>query len=108
MYNALKVCFRLGMHDNQANEDKLLKSICKGLAGKPDLAQRIDSILKLANEPTSTGRIRSADEVEELLVQELRKLGNESISGWAQGVDKRVGDELKQEEPTVKKREKKR
>ena len=108
MYNALKVCFRLGMRKKPENEDKLLNSICRGLEGKPELAKRIDSIITLANEPTSTGRIRSADEVEDLLVQELRKLGNESMTGWAQGVDKRVGNELKQEEPTVKKREKKR
>tara|TARA_B110000014_G_scaffold171670_1_gene122144 strand:- start:183 stop:476 length:294 start_codon:yes stop_codon:yes gene_type:complete len=85
----------------------LLSSIHDGLINHPDLAERFDSILKIANEPSADGKIRSADEVESMLIEELRKLGNESLVGWAEGVDHRLGEELKAEDPTVKMREKK-
>ena len=88
-------------------DPRLLHSITEGLSAKPELASRIASIIELANEPTAEGRIRSADEVEALLVEELRKLGSESIEGWSKGVNEHLGKELKEEEPTAQMREKK-
>jgi len=61
----------------------------------------------MVGEPGEGGRIRSADEVEALLVEELRKLVNESLVGWAEGVDRRVGEDLRKAEPGAKMREKK-
>lgn len=71
------------------------------------MAERVLSILKLADEPLDSGRIRSADEVESLLVEELRKLGNDSLSAWAGGVNENVYSTLKTENPQVQLREKK-
>ena len=42
-----------------------------------------------------------------MLIEELRKLGNESLVDWAEGVDGRMGEELKEQDPTVNMREKK-
>ena len=88
-------------------EPSVLSSINEGLLNQPELATRIDSIIKLGNEPDENGKIRSADEVESMLIEELRKLGNESLSGWAESADRRLGKELKAEEPKVQMREKK-
>ena len=70
------------------------------------MAERILSILKIADKPLDSGEIRSADEVESLLVDELRKLGNESLSTWAGGVDENVSLAYKAENPQAQLREK--
>ena len=85
-----------------------IQQLAVGLADKPELAQRLLKIVKLANEPTESGKIRSADEVEALLVEEVRKLGNQTLSSWAQGVDLKLGKELKAQEGQTQMREKKR
>jgi hypothetical protein len=52
--------------------------------------------------------LKTADEVEELLIQEMRQLGNRSMSQWATHAEERVSKELKQQDPTVRSRKKKR
>lgn len=86
---------------------RVLSSIHDGLVNNPELASRIASIIELSNEPDENGKIRSADEVESLLIEEVRKLGNESLSRWAAGADRKLGKDLKQADPTVQMREKK-
>jgi len=86
---------------------KTIQQLSAGLADKPELAQRLLKIVKLANEPTETGKIRSADEVEALLIEEIRKLGNQTLSSWAQGMDMKLGQELKAQCGRTQMREKK-
>jgi len=88
-------------------DPNLLRTISDGLSGHPELAARIDTIVRLANEPMDDGQLRSAHEVEALLVEELRNLGNETIQGWSSVMDRRLGEQLKEEEPTTQMREKK-
>ena len=77
------------------------------LSNRPIMAERILSILKIADEPLESGKIRSADEVESLLVEELRKFGNESLSSWASGVDENVSSAFKAENSQAQLLEKK-
>ncbi|MDP6736543.1 MAG: hypothetical protein QF732_08605 [Nitrospinaceae bacterium] len=84
-----------------------IQQLASGLADKPELAQRLLKIVKLANEPTESGKVRSADEVEALLVEEVRKLGNQTLSSWAQDVDMKLGKELKAQSVQTQMREKK-
>ncbi len=86
---------------------EVLTSIQSKLADRPELADRIHSILKITDEPLSDGIIRSADEVELLLVEAIRKLGNESLGGWADGVDRKLGKDIKERDPQAQIREKK-
>jgi hypothetical protein len=51
--------------------------------------------------------LKTADEVEELLIQEMRQLGNSSMSQWATHAEERVSKELKEQDPTVRSRKKK-
>ena len=96
--------------DDKTKEAKAakLEQLVRTLADKPELTDRLLSIAKLADEPTQTGRIRSADEIESLLVEAVRKLGNETLATWAQGVDTKLGEELKAEVIPTHMREKKR
>lgn len=108
MYARSHSCNRLGMGKRQtATKPDVLTSIQSILSDQPELADRIHSILQISNEPLSEGKIRSADEVEMLLVEELRKLGNESLTGWAGGVDRKLGEEVKAQDPKAQMREKK-
>ena len=73
---------------------------------QPEMLARVESILALAQ--AAEGPLKSADEVEELLIQELRKLGHSTMTQWATQAEVRVGDELKSEDATVRSRKKKR
>jgi hypothetical protein len=52
--------------------------------------------------------LKSADEVEELLIEEMRRLGGDTLRLWARQAEERVSKELKTEDPTVLSRKKKR
>jgi len=71
----------------------------------PEMMERVQSILELTR--GAEGPLKTADEVEELLVQEMRRLGNTSMNQWAMGAEKRVTHELKGQDPTVRSRKKK-
>ena len=72
----------------------------------PEMLARVQSILDLAH--ATDGPLKSADEVEELLIQELRQLGRSTMNQWATQAEVRVGDELKSQDATVRRRKKKR
>jgi hypothetical protein len=72
----------------------------------PELLARVQSILDLAH--AADGALKSADEVEELLIQELRQLGHSTMNQWATQAEARVSAELKRQDATVRSRKKKR
>lgn len=78
----------------------------KQLQQHPELQARIQSILDLAH--AEEGPLKTADEVEALLIQELRQLGNTSMNHWAAQAEARVSAELRQQDQTVRSRKKKR
>lgn len=81
------------------------KAFMQRLERRPDLRERFESILAMAE--GGDGK-QSFDEAEELLVEEVRKLGAETMGGWLSAKEEAVGRELKREEPTAHQREKKR
>ena len=68
---------------------------------------RIEAIFNLANE-SPEGPIRTADEVEELLIEEVRKLGNETLHSWAVSAEEKASRSVKDSFEKVQQREKKR
>jgi hypothetical protein len=72
----------------------------------PELLARFQSILELTR--NTDGPLKTADEVEERLILELRQLGNTSMNQWATQAEQRVSDELKAQDATVRSRKKKR
>jgi hypothetical protein len=76
------------------------------LRSRPEMMERVQRILEIAcNEE---GPLKTADEVEELLVEEMRRLGNTTMNHWAVQAEERVMSDLKEQDPTVLSRKKKR
>jgi hypothetical protein len=76
------------------------------LREQPDLLARFQSILGITrNEGTAH---KTADEVEGLLVEEMRRLGHAGMSQWATRAEEHVGRAFKQQEPQARSRKKKR
>src|SRR2546426_12450914 len=62
----------------------------------PDLMERFQSILELS--ANADGPVKSADEVEGLLIEEMRRLGNTTMGSWAVSAEKRLGEQLEQKD----------
>jgi hypothetical protein len=70
----------------------------------PEMMERVQSILDIAY--NTEGPLKSADQVEELLIQEMRRLGSTSRHQWATQAEQRVSRELKAGDGTVRSRKK--
>jgi hypothetical protein len=76
------------------------------LRQQPEMMKRVQSILALTTD--AKGPLKTADEVEEELIQEMRQLGNTSMNQWAIRAEERVSHELKAQDATICSRKKKR
>ena len=72
----------------------------------PQMMVRVQSILEIAR--NAEGPLKTADEVEELVIEEMRRLGNVTLSQWAIQAEERVSTELKGQDSTVRSRKKRR
>ena len=72
----------------------------------PEMMERVHSILEIAF--NTEGPLKSADQVEELLIQEIRRLGNTSMHEWARQAEQRVSREVKAQDGTLRRHKKKR
>ena len=81
------------------------KRLVEKLEDHPELLERFEAILALTESPE--GQLRTADEVEELLVEEVRRLGNRTMTDWAKKAEQRAAEDLRQEALAVRLRKKK-
>ena len=70
----------------------------------PELLARFQSIVELTR--NAQGAVKTADDVEEQLIEELRQLGHLTMNQWATQAEQRVSDELKAADATVRSRKK--
>ena len=89
---------------NQLTAQEL--EIIEQLRRHPEMMARFQSILDITR--NADGPLKTADEVEELLIQEMRRVGNAAMNQWAVQAEARVGMELKEKDPTLRARKKKR
>ena len=82
------------------------KQLLARLRRRPDLWARFEAILALTE--VEGGAWRTADQVEELLVEEVRRLGSETMHQWAAQAEKRTADEFAAAHPRASVRKKKR
>jgi len=85
-----------------ASELRLIKQLRK----HPEMLERVQSILDLTS--NKDGSNKKADEVEDLLVQEMRQLGHASLSEWAVQTEEQTSQEARARDPAVRSRKKKR
>jgi hypothetical protein len=79
--------------------------IIERLREHPEIRERLQSILEMTG--SQEGPLKRADEVEELLIEEMRRLGHVTMSQWARQAEERVSTELQQQDSTVRSRKKK-
>jgi hypothetical protein len=72
----------------------------------PDLMERFQTILLIS--ASAEGPIKSADEVEALLIEAIRRLGNTTMGSWAARAEERLAKQFKEEHPSARARKKKR
>ena len=72
----------------------------------PELFERVRSVLEIA--ASAEGPIRKADEIEALLIEEMRRLGHATMETWAGKAEQTLGAELKQKDASATVRKKKR
>jgi hypothetical protein len=70
------------------------KRLLEKLRIRPELLEHFEAILQLTE--SEGGELRTADEVEELLVEEVRRLGNQVMHDWAGGAEERASEQLRQ------------
>lgn len=85
-----------------AQEMKLMEQ----LRARPEMMERFQTILEISS--SAEGPIKSADEIENLLVEEMRRLGNTTMGTWAAGAEERLVKQFKEEHPSARARKKKR
>jgi len=91
--------------DSQSQFSPQETQLIEQLRRHPDMMVRMQSILHLAcsqEEP-----LKTADEVEALLMEEMRQLGRTTLHQWAVQAEARVSEELKSQDSTVQSRKKK-
>ena len=96
------------MREKKADQSQFTEQevrIIEQLRQRPEMMARFQSILQLTGK--ADGPLKTADEVEELLIQEVRRLGNITMNQWAAQAEGRVGQELKEQDPTIRNRKKK-
>jgi hypothetical protein len=90
-------------HEQLSTEEQRL---IQQLRKRPALMERFKHILEIATD--IEGPIKTADEVEALLIEEMRRLGNVTMQGWGEHVEQRLGEQLKQKNVSAVVRKKKR
>lgn len=95
-----------GKKKAQTNLSQQESKLIEQLRRHPEIMQRVQSILEIAQ--SSEGPLKTADQIEDLLVEEMRRLGNATLREWAAGAEERVSAELTTHDPTVLSRKKKR
>jgi hypothetical protein len=90
-----------GSPSDPAREKRFLEE----LRQHPELWERFEAILAVTK--AEEGAPRSADQIEALLVEEVRRLGSRAMHDWAQGAEERAARELRAAQPRVRLRKKK-
>ena len=72
----------------------------------PELMERFRTILEIT--ASADGEVKRADEIEDLLIEEMRRLGNATMESWATRAERTLGEQLKEKDPSAGARKKKR
>ena len=105
MYNRSVVCNRLGMASSNRKKNKSrAQEIVRRLEHNPELLARFESILDLSQ----SDELKTLDEIEGVLIEEVRKLGGETLESWASRREEQLARKLREENERARLREKKR
>src|SRR5258708_22927821 len=78
-----------------AREQRLIEKLRK----RPQLLERLEAIMGISE--AEGEKVATADEIEERLMAEIRRLGSEVMGQWAENAEARVSPELEQRQTGV-------
>ncbi|HYG34384.1 MAG TPA: hypothetical protein VEC99_06345 [Clostridia bacterium] len=81
------------------------EQLIQQLRAHPELMERFQTILEIT--ANAGGPIKTADEVEALLIEAMRRLGNATMESWANRAERTLGEQLQQKDPSAVVRKKK-
>ena len=85
-----------------AAEQQLIEQLRK----YPELFDRFRSILEIT--ASAEGPLKKADEIESLLIEQMRRLGHTTLKTWAGRAEQTLAEQLKQRDASASVRKKKR
>jgi hypothetical protein len=83
-------------HDGIEREKRFLEKLRR----HPELLERFEAILGLSE--TRDGPLRSADETEEMLIDEVRRLGSRVMHDWAAATEECAAVQMRREHPRAR------
>jgi hypothetical protein len=86
--------------ENQKNKQAKLdreQRLIEQLRRHPELMERMEAIVGIAE--AEGQKVPTADEIEDRLVEEVRRLGHQVMEDWADRAEARVGQEFQQLRP---------
>ena len=93
-------------HPSQLNLTTAELKLLEQLRAHPELMERFQSILEIS--ANADGPVKRADEIEALLIEEMRRLGNATMESWASRAERTLAEQLKQKDSSAVVRKKKR
>jgi hypothetical protein len=69
-------------------EGQRIERLMAKLESHPEVLDRVERIMEVVE--NETGEAITADEAEELLVQELRRMGHDALQGWAKRKEEKL------------------
>lgn len=87
------------------NKEEQLKILVARIQAQPGLEKRIEAILDIME--NKSGEFLTADEAEGKAIEEIQKLGQELLKGWAVNQQDQAVKKAEQTHPSAKKHGKK-
>ncbi len=86
-------------------ESRAGRSLEERLSAHPQLLSRIEALLNVVE--NSAGDIEQADLAEQRVIEEVRQIGQQALSSWAEGQHQKQVSLLRENHPSVRKHLKK-
>src|SRR5215469_6210707 len=80
------------------------RQLIEQLRKHPEVFERVRSILEIS--ASAEGPLKQADEIEALLIEELRRLGHATMETWAGRAEQTLADQLKEKDASASVRKK--
>jgi hypothetical protein len=93
-------------HPHRTKLSTTEEQLIQQLREHPELLERFQHILEITAQ--ADGPVKRADEIESLLIEEMRRLGNVAMQSWASRTEGTLAEQLKQKDPSASERKKKR
>ena len=90
---------KAGMKSKKTEISERETRLVEGLRDHPELMERFEAILVLTQ--SGDGPLRTADEIEDLLVEEVRRLGNTTMHQWAKTAEQTAVMGLRDKHPKI-------